>query len=357
MSSSPKSDGQDTEKKLPARIRGEDNVRMLIESQSKDAQYKSIQPLWDSWKRLSNFSDDVEEFVDSDGKIPQQTYNSCVSFANYLDKLPGMTYSKWAKAMNFLAKKLELALALHNKPNITGLVRGLSQIKHINRKWERQRSAPVREAEGGELVFKDIQAHLESEITQEQMVHAARSLLGRDPNLRMGELYALNTLVDLRSTHMMSGRSEYDREEKLCFNFTRSMPRIGRNGHTATCVLTNGGKTNSSGRLVYSGTVAHANPLLAYCAAKGLLLGYRFGGLVSEEAPDFLNLKDFFLRPSLRSHKDFRKEMGYQAQLRNFNRLYAVIGFSGISSEFGSYQNIIVFTFCYHLIFMLFSLP
>ena len=48
--------------------------------------------------------------------------------------------------------------------------------------------------------------------------------------------------------------------EYLACNFLKDMPGIGSNGHVASRVFTNGGKKNATGKLDYSGSVAHANP-------------------------------------------------------------------------------------------------
>ena len=187
------------------------------------------------------------------------------------------------------------------------------------------------ESDGTVRIF-DVQSRLETDLTYQQKMNAVVSCLNHDSKLHMRPLNSLNLLCNFISSHTLGTRSENDRNELLCCNFTRRVGGIGPNGMEASCVICNRGKTNKSGRLNVGGSVAHKNPLFSADAAKGLLLFYRFKILV-EPWPDFTNLEDFMRRPTLRSERNYKIHLSDHQQCNLFKKLYDVIDYSGNASE------------------------
>lgn len=293
-------------------------------------QYNRTQRRWDAF--ASQYADQsrLMEFVDGNGRILDQAYATFTRFAQFLDQQSDMTYSNWSNSLNWLQKQLQHQLAMHGMPNIKGLIRSLHEIQTLNKKWNGLRNAPVAMKSDGEFVFKDIQSHLENDMSEEQTIKAVMLLLNAHKDLKMGELYCLSTLVEMRGSFMQLSRSDDSRSEMMCYNFLRRVENVGHSGVDAACVLSNGGKTNSSGRLEYVGTVAHLNAILDYAAAKGHLFAYRFG-MAGEPVPDFLDQKDFFLRPTLRQAVNYRKTVTYDTQRRCWKRLYELIDFVSVA--------------------------
>ena len=158
---------------------------------------------------------------------------------------------------------------------------------------------------------------------------AVKAMLNNIEALNATPLNACNLLVDFVSTHALSGRSENDRNEKISFNFIRHLKSIGPNGMKALCNVLNKGKRTKNGRLRYSGCVAHKNPLFSLEAVKGMNLFYRFN-LMGEKFPDFLDPKDFLLRPMIRSETNHAQSIGCRTQNNMYHILHKHIGFKGV---------------------------
>ena len=145
----------------------------------------------------------------------------------------------------------------------------------------------------------------------------------------------------------MMGRSEDGRSENIVFNFMKKVSRIGPSveGYEVLHTMLNGGKTNSSGNLYYGGAAAHINPLLDLGFAKGILFGYRFriGG---EPVPDFLDVEDFMMRPTLRQEKDHNKHITYVLQYQHYVALYKEVGYSGISGKLCVFVQTTILNLC-----------
>ena len=64
--------------------------------------------------------------------------------------------------------------------------------------------------------------------------------------------------------------------------------------------VSNGGKTNVNGNLVYTTAIPHRNPVLCVIFARGLMLLYRWL-CMGEPFPDLLEYKEYFKVHALRS--------------------------------------------------------
>jgi hypothetical protein len=101
--------------------------------------------------------------------------------------------------------------------------------------------------------------------------------------------------------------------------FAKKLENVGGGGSgeaNALFSLTNGGKTNTSNRIEYSGVVVNCNPELCAIAAIGDMMLHRFG-VRSEAFPDMLKKSDFFLTPLLRQANDPKSALTYSQDLEN----------------------------------------
>jgi hypothetical protein len=101
--------------------------------------------------------------------------------------------------------------------------------------------------------------------------------------------------------------------------FTKKLLNVGGGGGgeaNALFSLTNGGKTNTAGRVEFSGVVVNINPELCAIAAVGDMVLHRFG-VRSEDFPDFLDKSDFFLTPLMRQANDPKSAITYSQDLDN----------------------------------------
>ena len=83
-------------------------------------------------------------------------------------------------------------------------------------------------------------------------------------------------LMQVRATHQMSSRHDDLRDERLSSHFVRNSPKLGKYGADILCNVSNGGKTNANGNIVYCGAAPHRNPLLCCIFARACLLLTRF---------------------------------------------------------------------------------
>ena len=151
-------------------------------------------------------------------------------------------------------------------------------------------------------------------------IMAVKACLNHEVDLFVDPLDSLNLAADFASTHNLSGRSENDRKERYCFNFTKFLKKIGPNGIKASALLLNGGKYNPKGRVTCGGSVAHKNPFFSLDVLKGAIIMYRHG-MIGEIFPDFLNPEDFMTRPMCRSVTAHAENIGCQTQLSLFKKL------------------------------------
>lgn len=164
----------------------------------------------------------------------------------------------------------------------------------------------------------DMQAEMESDIGVDTMLRmCGRCLAMEVPDTR--GLLSMTTFFELRASHQQCARHDDLRDEKFCHMFTKEVR--WRRGCMHSCCLciravpvcrersrvplpcppppppactaqlkagsadkrmvmlgnvSNGGKTNSNGRVVYSGVLPHKNPMLCTIFAKGCLFYWRF---------------------------------------------------------------------------------
>ena len=92
----------------------------------------------------------------------------------------------------------------------------------------------------------------------------------------MWPINSLNLYASFLLFYTLGGYSENNHNKKIAFNFIKYVKEIGSSGMLVSCIISNVGKTNSSGRLIYGGSVTHNNPLFDLLAAKGSLFYFRF---------------------------------------------------------------------------------
>ena len=276
---------------------------------------------------------ETKTFLNPDGSKKDNFMAFCEELAEYLDRQPDMTYSVMSNALSFVSRELNDQLYLAGKPS-ERYVRSITEVKRIEDKWKAIRFDPVFVTEHGELEYKDIQANLDDPLTMGQRLDGCRHLLNNTVD-GLGILYHLNTQYEFTITHSVASRSEDIRAENLACGFVRRMPTIGSTGTDALFFMSNGGKTNQKGRLIYRGSICHRNPLLCPIAAKGRIFMMRWlpGGGENEPSPNFLKPDDYFLlrvcRPSLAQGKTRHDPVEYETQRKNFKALYGAIGYKG----------------------------
>ena len=113
----------------------------------------------------------------------------------------------------------------------------------------------------------------------------------------------MKLLLSFAGTMAHCSRSESDRMEYLACNFLKDMPGIGSNCHVASCVLTIGSKTNASGKMDCSGSVAHANQTQSLDAIK--VMNYFFQwNILGENFPYFSEPANYYNIPSFHNDTD-----------------------------------------------------
>mmetsp|Transcript_28874 Transcript_28874/g.58607 ORF Transcript_28874/g.58607 Transcript_28874/m.58607 type:complete len:286 (+) Transcript_28874:176-1033(+) len=267
--------------------------------------------------------DEVSKFLDDNGNIKSSFMTVCERFAEFLDKQDDMTLSIVSNAFSWLARELNDQLYLAGQPS-TMYVRRVTEVKRTEDKYKKHRFDPVVVTAGGELQFKDIHTNIDCPIAMIKRLDGARVLL--NDNLGgAGSLYALNTHYEFNVTHAVATRGEDIRAENVACSFVRKVLTVGQNGTYGLFFMSNGGKTNAKGRLVYFGSIPHKNPLLCAIAAKGRVYMYRWNAEYgqSERNPDFLDPQDYYLmhvcRPDISKGRHEKTE--YEVQRKNFKSL------------------------------------
>ena len=121
----------------------------------------------------------------------------------------------------------------------------------------------------------DLQAAVESDLGPVKMAEMVRVCLNVDvPGT--SPLFCMQILFELRATHQQAARHDDLRGERFAHMFARCAEKVGPRGMPMLCNVTNGGKTNNNGRVMYSAVLPHRNPLFCSMFAKGALLLWRF---------------------------------------------------------------------------------
>ena len=189
----------------------------------------------------------------------------------------------------------------------------------------------------GMLSREDIQAHVDTGITAQQMLSMCYTLWQRelpaetsrnhttDRPRMCHDLYQLTVLYELRATHQTQQRHNDVSLEVFCHNFIRDREEIGPRGMPVYCQLSQGGKTNKNHNYHYSVLIPHKNPILCALFAKGALFLYRYI-VMGEHVPDWRNKDYLFETRTLRQVKDASKTPSYKTLNSAFSRLYKKAG-------------------------------
>ena len=89
--------------------------------------------------------------------------------------------------------------------------------------------------------------------------------------------------------------------------------------------VSNGGKTNVNGNLVYTTAIPHRNPVLCVIFARGLMLLYRWL-CMGEPFPDLLEYKEYFKVHALRSESSQYVSVDYDTSLKIHTELHCKFG-------------------------------
>ena len=123
----------------------------------------------------------------------------------------------------------------------------------------------------------------------------------------------------------MLQRNDDLRDERYAYTFSKLYKSVGANGVEGLCAVTNGGKTNKAGRIEYTGALPHVNPLLCCLGARGMLLLERHQ-VMNEAAPDFLEPKSFFTRPTIRAATKHDEPQSYPQSYKNVRATHKAAG-------------------------------
>ena len=171
-------------------------------------------------------------------------------------------------ALAWAQRELNKQLLAHGQETREGYVCNLRHVKEMKETTFSGARSQLLEAHA------DLQAKVTADISPEEMLKLCRACLAFE--LEERPMVTMQTFFELRATHMMAARHDDLREETLNCMFVRDAPRIRRHGSVLVCNVTNGGKTNVNGNLIYSGAAPHVNPLLCCIFARACLFVIRF---------------------------------------------------------------------------------
>ena len=245
--------------------------------------------------------------------------------------MPDMTCNVWIACLNWAQRKLKIQTAAHDLTDPKGHIRGLPTVQNLNKKWFASRNG-ITLVRNNEVKYNNIHGQIEKNMTKAQIIMAFEACSNDDARLKCRPVNSMNLLLSFAGTMAHCSRSESDRMEYLVCNFLKDMPGIGSNGHVASCVFTNGGKTNASGKLDYSGSVAHTNPIQSLDAIKGMNYFFRWN-VIGEKFPDFTKPEHYYNVPSLRKDTDESTSINYHLLNDKCHLLCDIIGFKSAKSK------------------------
>ena len=168
----------------------------------------------------------------------------------------------------------------------------------------------------------DIQAHLHARITDQDILNCCKTLW--DCGMQNSSvLFNLCTLAEFLTTHATACRFDQMNNSFFRHLFAYKLKGVGVKvqGAPALATITNGGKANKNGHVIYTSMLMHVNPLRCATAALGAYFLWRFL-VMSEPFPDLLEPKSYYFRPIFRSGLDFNQKTGYDSAYDRFKRLY-----------------------------------
>eukprot|EP00658_Telonema_sp_P-2_P077619 TRINITY_DN7062_c0_g1_i5.p1 TRINITY_DN7062_c0_g1~~TRINITY_DN7062_c0_g1_i5.p1 ORF type:complete len:560 (-),score=76.31 TRINITY_DN7062_c0_g1_i5:164-1843(-) len=139
----------------------------------------------------------------------------------------------------------------------------------------------------------------------------------------VGYLSSVPGVDDVLQAVAANAKLQHLQLQRFSHLFTRDYPKVGPVGMKAALTVSNSGKTNKNGHLVFNGVLPHRNPLLDTMFAMGHMLLLRFK-LLAEKFPNMLQVDDFYHRRLIRltGRGGEFKEVAYDSSYRHFKDLY-----------------------------------
>ena len=300
--------------------------------ESSNEQYEKVAGKWWPWFCRTQGWDPIKmkQWLDEDGEpIPSRIqpffvkcYDNWHQHKGSKDKARDpdfmVTAATWKTLISWAAAELNGQRAARPKSQLKGYIQSLPGIA------ERDTAIKANKRSFGMDHKLDIQAEIESDIGKEKMLEMVSCCLKvKVPST--SPLYALQCNVELRVTHQQGSRHDDLRSEKFAHMFARDNASIGQKGMPVLCNVRDGGKTNSNGRITYSGVLQHKNPLLCSIFARGVFFLFRWK-VDGAKFPDVLDADDLFKRCTLRSAADEFSNVSYKASAEVMKRLYKEVG-------------------------------
>jgi Centromere DNA-binding protein complex CBF3 subunit, domain 2/Transcriptional activator of glycolytic enzymes len=198
--------------------------------------------------------------------------------------------------------------------NLAGIVQATREINDLKKE---------RSLKGHE----DMQQETEETLPPDQLLQAATFLYSFEKTtvFDLTPLMMYNTMVEFYMGMLMLSRGEDTRFYSFGIMFVATLLNVGRMGTKVLGFITSCGKTNASGHHSKTGVGRHKNPLLCVIGVIGLLFLFRFI-VLKEPTPDFIDYKEIYETPLLRSSVDQRKSTSYDVQYQNIVLLFRQLG-------------------------------
>ena len=155
----------------------------------------------------------------------------------------------------------------------------------------------------------DLHASVVCDIGKEKMFEMCDYLLSMKLlQKERNALLTFQTYFELRATHQHFARHDHLRDEMLNMMLTRPTDRLGPTDFKMNIFMniSDGGKTNTNGNLVYCASIPARNPILCVQLSRACLLVYRFR-CMGEAFPSIVDHADLASRYVLRQIGDPKK--------------------------------------------------
>lgn len=233
-------------------------------------------------------------------------------------KSAGYSQAHFTEGVNFMQRMLDDQMA------IAGVIPRKGVIKEDKYLKEYLNEVQVLRAQAEKVLAIDMQESLDNQISRAQELLMVDICYNPAVVSTLSFLPKSNVVCGYTHSAQVGTRGSDSRGMKFHHSFTRKMAFLG-DGEDVDNFIHNEGKTNHVGRRDYKAFACHKNPRMDTSAHLGINLLLRFI-VYHEPFPDFLDYKDYTLRPVFRSVSSFRKSYPSSTQYHNWKAIYNAAG-------------------------------